>query len=121
MTDQSKILLPATIRRNERIVQAGLWKKLAKMAGQLPFAEDVAAAYFCVLDSNTPSRVRAMLLAALAYFVLPLDAVPDFLAGIGFGDDAAVIAGTIALVSKHISPLHRQKARKALDMPPPSA
>ena len=112
-----KHLLPAVVARNEKIVRTGFWSKLRKAAGKVPFAEEVATAFYCVADPTTPPRVRGLLLAALAYFVVPTDAVPDFLAGIGFGDDAAVIAGTIALVSQHIRSEHRARARQALDLP----
>jgi len=114
------VQLPATIARNERIVDRGFWKKLLKVAGKIPFAEDAAAAYFCAVDPNTPSKVRAILLAALAYFVLPIDAIPDFVAGIGFTDDAAVMALAIAMVSGNIKDVHRRRARAALHIPEPA-
>lgn len=113
------VQLPATIVRNERIVDEGFWKKLLKVAGKVPFAEDAAAAYFCAVDPQTPAKVRAILLAALAYFVLPIDAIPDFVAGIGFTDDAAVIALAIAMVSGNIKDGHRKRARAALHIPEP--
>ncbi|GAA0525739.1 uncharacterized membrane protein YkvA (DUF1232 family) [Rhizomicrobium palustre] len=103
---------------NEKTVTTGFWKKLLKVAGHIPFAEDLAAAYYCAFDPETPSRVRGMLLAALAYFVVPFDAIPDFIAGLGYTDDAAVLAGVIALVARHIRSEHRQKARAALGLPP---
>jgi len=108
--------LPATIARNERTVEQGFWKKLLALAAKLPFAAEAAAAYFCAFDPKTPKAVKAMLMAALAYFVLPFDAIPDFLAGLGYTDDAAVIAGTMALVAKHITPEHYAKARAALGL-----
>ena len=40
-----------------------------KAARQVPFMEDVVAGYYCALDPATPAKVRATLLAALAYFV----------------------------------------------------
>jgi uncharacterized membrane protein YkvA (DUF1232 family) len=86
-----------------------------KFARALPFAEDVLAAYHCVRDPTTSPRVKFTLLAALAYFVMPLDAVPDLLPVFGFGDDAAVIAATIASVRGAIRPEHREKARATLD------
>jgi len=52
-----------------------------------------------------------MLLATLAYFILPFDFIPDMLPVIGFADDAALLAATIALVSSHITPAHRAAAR----------
>ncbi len=47
-----------------------------------------------------------MLYAALAYFVMPFDVIPDFVAGLGFTDDAAVMAMAIGLVARHITPEH---------------
>jgi uncharacterized membrane protein YkvA (DUF1232 family) len=113
-----RVLLPAVIERNERIVRDGFWKKLLKKAGRVPFAEELATAYYCLSDPATPPRVRGLLLGALAYFVVPVDAIPDFVAGIGFTDDAAVLAAAIALVSRYILPEHREQARRALHLSP---
>ena len=110
--------LPAVIARNERIVREGFWQKLLRFAGKVPFSDDAAAAYFCATDPATPSKVKGILLAALAYFVMPFDVIPDFIAGLGFTDDAAVLAMAIGLVAKHITPEHRAKARAALGLPP---
>ena len=71
------------------------------------------AAYYCAFDRATPLRVKATLIGAIAYFVLPVDAIPDVLPVIGFTDDAAVLAATIKLVSSHIRPVHRDAARDA--------
>jgi uncharacterized membrane protein YkvA (DUF1232 family) len=118
LPDPAAPQLPAVIARNERIVHDGFWKKLLKFAGKVPFADDAAAAYFCATDPATPSRVKGILLAALAYFVMPFDVIPDFIAGLGFTDDAAVLAMAMALVAKHVTPQHRAKARAALHLPP---
>src|SRR6185312_3950291 len=118
LPDPAAIQLPATIARNKQIVEERFWKKLLRLAGKIPFAEDLAAAYFCAVDPATPSRVRGILLAALAYFVLPFDAIPDFLAGFGFTDDAAVLATALGLVTGHIKPRHRSRARGLLGIPP---
>jgi uncharacterized membrane protein YkvA (DUF1232 family) len=112
--DFSTAQLPATIARNRQTVEERFWQKLLRFAGKIPFAEDLAAAYFCAVDPETPTKVRAILLAALAYFVLPFDAVPDFLAGFGFTDDAAMLAAAIGMVGSHISQRHRSRARGAL-------
>src|ERR1700761_1196228 len=115
--DPATIHLPATIAQNPRPVEAGFWKKLLKFAGRIPFADDAAAAYYCAVDPTTPTRVRGVLLAALAYFVMPFDAIPDFVAGLGFTDDAAVLAMALSLVSRHVKPEHVARAREALGLP----
>lgn len=95
-------------------VREGFWPKIRAAAAKIPFAEEALAAYYCTLDRNTPLRVRGMLLAALAYFVMPLDMVPDLMPALGFTDDAAVLMATLQLISSHIKPEHRDAAKAAL-------
>ena len=102
------------LKRDEASVGEGFWKKLQQFAATLPIAEDLLTAYYCAFDRNTPNHVRAALLGALAYFVLPFDVMPDLLPIIGFTDDAAVLAAAIRLVWVHIQPAHRDAAREAL-------
>lgn len=90
------------------------WTKFKRFAAQLPFAEDLLTAYYCAFDRDTPLQVKAALLGALAYFVLPFDFIPDMLPLIGFADDAAVLATAIRMVSGHIRPVHREAARRVL-------
>lgn len=106
--------VPVVLTRNERRVETGFWTKLKRFARKIPFAEDLVAAYYCATDTATPVKVRGVLMAALAYFVLPIDFIPDFILGFGFSDDATVLATAIALVSSHIKPEHRQRAQHAL-------
>ena len=101
--------------KNENIVRKGFWRKLKSAARHIPFTHDLVAAYYCALDPAVPLRVRATLLGALAYFIAPFDMIPDFLVGIGFTDDATVLIGAITMVAAHISPVHRERARKALE------
>ena len=104
----------ADASREEDTVRRGFWVKLRRLGASLPFAEDLLAAYYCAFDRDTPLHVKAALVGALAYFVLPFDAIPDMLPVIGFTDDAAVLATAIRLVAAHITPLHRAAARAAL-------
>lgn len=99
---------------NEERVRRDFWVTARKAAGAVPFMDELVAAYYCALDRQTPTRVRATLLGALGYFVLPLDGIPDFILGLGFTDDVAVIMGVLALMRTHITDEHREAARKAL-------
>ncbi|HZD89757.1 MAG TPA: YkvA family protein [Pseudolabrys sp.] len=90
------------------------WRKLGRVAARVPFAGDLLAAYYCAFDRTTPLHVKGMLLGAIAYFVLPTDAIPDMLPVIGFTDDAAVLAAALKMVSDHITPGHRQAAQDKL-------
>ncbi|MEC9367852.1 MAG: YkvA family protein [Pseudomonadota bacterium] len=104
--------------RRERQVREQFWDKFRRFAGRIPFASDLLAAYYCALDPATPLRVRGTLFAALAYFILPVDAIPDVILGLGFTDDAAVIAAAIAMARDHITDLHRAAAARTLGLSP---
>jgi uncharacterized membrane protein YkvA (DUF1232 family) len=101
------------------------WRKLRPIVARIPFAEDLLAAYYCAFDRQTPLAVKGTLVAAIAYFVLPADAIPDVLPVIGFTDDAAVLAAALRMVASHITPEHRglaqEKLRAMMDFATPSA
>lgn len=100
---------------DEARVRRGFWSTVRKAAGRIPFMEDVVAAYFCALDPSTPTRVRATLITALAYFVVPVDLLPDFIVGIGFTDDMAVLMTAISAIRSNLRPAHYEAAREALE------
>ena len=107
-------LVPSVVRVNERRVARGFWPKLRKWAPHLPFAPELLSVYYCARDPATPTSAKALLMAALAYFVMPFDAIPDVLAGVGFTDDAAVIAAVLALVGRNLKPVHKAQAQEFL-------
>jgi uncharacterized membrane protein YkvA (DUF1232 family) len=104
----------ARIAADERQLNRAFWRKLRSLAARLPFAKDLLAAHYCAFDRHTPLRVKAALVGALAYFVLPADVIPDVLPIIGYSDDAAVLAAAIRLVASHITDDHREAARRTL-------
>ncbi|WP_159951877.1 YkvA family protein [Rhizobium sp. 18065] len=112
-----EILLPGdeeTQERQEAKVRGRFWPTLKKAVRQIPFSRDVVAAFYCATDRETPFRARGILLAALGYFVLPLDAVPDVFAFIGFTDDVAVLTAAFALINRHIKERHYDAADEIL-------
>lgn len=109
-----EILGPEDQDTREARVKARFWPTVKRALRHVPFMEDVVAAYYAMLDPATPAAPRLTLLAALAYFVSPLDLVPDFIFALGFLDDASVLAAAIAAVRSSIKPEHREAARKAL-------
>jgi uncharacterized membrane protein YkvA (DUF1232 family) len=113
--DRDRALVPATVRLNERLVARGFWPKIRKAAAHVPFAAEALAVWHCARDPETPAAAKGMMMAGLAYFVLPTDAIPDFIAGLGYTDDAAVFAALLALVGRHLRPRHRDAAREAVE------
>lgn len=112
-----EILLPgdeATQAAREKTVREKFWGVLQKSARRIPFARDAVAAYYCATDPATPRRVKAILLGALAYFIMPVDMVPDVFALVGFTDDLAVLSAAIAMVRGHLNANHYLLADQAL-------
>ncbi|WP_127521640.1 YkvA family protein [Mesorhizobium sp. Z1-4] len=102
-------------RWREERVRSKFWRTVKRAVRQIPFMDEVVAAYYCALDTETPTRARGILLASLAYFVLPTDLIPDFLVAFGFTDDLAVLTAAITAIRPHIKDHHRQAAKRALE------
>jgi uncharacterized membrane protein YkvA (DUF1232 family) len=100
---------------DEQLVRSGFWVKMRKAAKRTSFAREAMAAYYCAVDPVTPTRARLILLAALAYFIMPADAIPDVIAGLGFTDDAAVLFATWRAVGPEVKDHHRDQARAKLE------
>ena len=107
------------LRDDEKLVRERFWDKLRKTLGRVPFMEDALAAYYCAMDSKTPHYVRAVLMGALAYFIVPFDVIPDIILGFGFTDDASVLVAAIAAVRSALAPEHFEQARAFLEKAEP--
>ena len=113
-SERPSAIEPTGQTEDARRVERGFWRKLRRTLGRIPFTADLLAAYYCATDRATPAHVKAVLVAALAYFVVPTDMIPDFIAAFGYADDASVLAAAIATVSRHITPAHHARAKAYL-------
>ena len=102
------------LRADEALVEERFWDKVRKTLGRVPFVEDALAAYYCATDGKTPLYVKAVLMGALAYFIVPSDVIPDFIVGLGYTDDASVLVAAIAAVRGSLKPEHFAAARAFL-------
>lgn len=109
--DRLKLVKDKTIPSKDDVISA-----ISRSAGKIPFADDVVAMWYCAMDASTPSKVKASIIGALAYLVLPTDVIPDIFAGLGFTDDITVLTAVLALVTTHIKPEHRERAKGTLSM-----
>ncbi len=95
----------------EAKARAGFVAKAKHHLKKIPMARETVALYFCLLDPTTPLWVKGIVAGALAYFVLPLDAIPDILPIIGLSDDASILAAAYTAVAAFVTEEHREKAR----------
>ena len=99
---------------NEARVKREFFPKLKRVMASIPYADELVAAYYCAFDKATPLKAKGILIGALAYFILPLDIVPDFILGLGFTDDMAVLLAAFNVVRTHVTDAHRVRARETL-------
>ncbi|MEK3685929.1 YkvA family protein [Paenibacillus sp. FSL R10-2736] len=104
-------------QKNEQLVKKSFWSKTRKAAGKIPFTKDAVAMYYCAIDAKTPLWAKGIAFGALAYFISPIDAIPDALIGLGFTDDAAVIAAGIRAIAGQVKEDHKQKAENFFEQP----
>jgi len=100
--------------QDEARVKRAFGHKVKRLAGKLPFAEDLLTAYYCAFDQATPVQVKTARIVSLAYVVLPFDVVPDMMPLLCFTDDAAILLTALRMVTAHVRPEHREAARRAL-------
>lgn len=110
-----RALVPAVMKLNEQRVDEGFWPKIRRVAAKVPFAKEALSVWYCAKDDDTPLAAKGMMLAALAYFVLPVDAIPDVIVGLGYTDDAAVFTALMAIVGRNLKPKHRQAAKADIE------
>ena len=67
------------------------------------------------IDPLTPTNVRISLIASLAYLIMPLDLLPDFMPVIGFSDDFVALTAILSIWSKYMTPAIRIRAEKKLN------
>lgn len=95
-------------------VRRDFFAKVKRVMAVVPFVDEAVAAYFCAIDARTPRWVKVTLLGSLAYFIAPADAIPDFVAALGYTDDAAVLLGAVRAVGGSITQEHRDRAHAFL-------
>ena len=70
--------------------------------------------YYCLQDSDTPAWAKAAIIAALGYFISPIDAIPDLIPVVGFADDLGVLAAALATVAVYIKEEHKEQAQEKI-------
>lgn len=103
---------------NKDFSEADFWQKIksfARKAGR-EVVEKALWCYFAAESPDTPKWAKAAIYAALAYFISPIDAIPDVTPGIGFTDDLGVLISAVAAIAMHITPkAKKQAAEKMVD------
>jgi uncharacterized membrane protein YkvA (DUF1232 family) len=94
----------------------GFWEKIkafAKIAG----AELIGKAlqlYYTMQAPATPVWAKTVIIAALGYFISPIDAIPDAIPVVGYADDLGVLTAAVATVASYITDDIKARAKAKL-------
>ena len=96
------------------------WTKLKSSINKLPadmklLIEKALVLYYCAKDHHVPTHVKAVIIGALGYFIVPLDVVPDMIPVMGLIDDLAVLLVAYRYIEEYITSAHRESARVKMD------
>lgn len=88
-------------------------KRYAKLAGMKVVYPALLLQYM-LKSEQVPVKAKLILSAALGYFVLPVDFIPDFAPLIGFADDLGVIIMILKQLAAYVTPEIKNQARQHL-------
>jgi uncharacterized membrane protein YkvA (DUF1232 family) len=85
-------------------------KKFAKTAGK-EVIEKALFLYYAAQQPSTPLWAKTTIYGALAYFISPIDALPDLTPVLGYTDDLGILAAALVTVATYITDEVKQKAK----------
>ena len=96
--------------------EESFWKKLRRFAGKagVKVAYVALLLYYMLVDEEVNMKSKMTIVAALGYFIFPIDLIMDFAPIIGFTDDFSVLMVAFSIVKEEINNSHRLKARQTL-------
>lgn len=85
----------------------------ARAAGR-ELVEKVLWLYYAAQRPDVPRWAKLTILTALAYFILPTDAIPDFAPVLGYSDDLVAVSTALLTIAKFVDEDVKRKARARL-------
>jgi uncharacterized membrane protein YkvA (DUF1232 family) len=86
----------------EKFVDENLWSKLEKNGRKISFAKDILALYRYMKDPFVKWYRKAIVVAALVYFIVPIDTIPDITPLFGYLDDLGVITALLKYLGNEL-------------------
>jgi len=92
-------------------VEENLWTKLERVGKKISFARDILALVNYMRDSSVSWHRKAIVVAALVYFISPIDTIPDLIPLFGYLDDLGVITALLKFLGSELIPYYNPKYR----------
>lgn len=93
------------------------WEKLRDFAVQAgcDVVEKALTLFYAAQRPETPLWAKTVIYSALAYFILPTDAIPDIAPFAGYADDLGTLVAALGTVAMCITPEVKQAARQSVE------
>ena len=103
LVESPKKLLRVTEKARRKQESARTARGLKRVVGELRTMLRLVRAWAKGEYSGVSKANLVLIVGAVVYFLMPTDLIPDFIAGLGFVDDAAVIAWVVGTVSDELA------------------
>lgn len=67
--------------------------------------------FYSLSDPGVPPKAKATIIAALGYFISPIDLLPDAIPVMGYGDDLAAIVTALGIISIYLTEETKKKTK----------
>ncbi len=94
-----------------KFVEENLWIKLERVGKKISFARDILALVNYMRDPLVSWHRKAIVVAALIYFISPIDAIPDITPLVGYLDDLGVITALLKFLGSELVPYYDSNYR----------
>ena len=100
------------VRKKIEYVDEKLWSKLESTGKRISFAKDIIALYSYMKDPFVKWYRKAIVVAALIYFIVPIDTIPDLTPLFGYLDDLGVLTALLKYLGSELIPFYPEGYRK---------
>ena len=117
MKKLEKAPIPLENNYEKHYSESSFWDKIKSVAVKAGYEliNKALQLYYAMQSPSMPAKDKAIVIAVLGYFILPVDVVPDFIPALGFTDELAALAWALKTISSNITPEVKEKAQQRCD------
>lgn len=104
------------VNTSDEYSDESFWEKVKRyaLAAGSEVVEKALWLYYAAQKPETPIWAKSIIYGALAYFISPVDAIPDALPLVGYADDLGALAAAVGMVAAHITAEVKEQAKKKM-------
>ncbi|MCR2820030.1 YkvA family protein [Lederbergia panacisoli] len=104
MDEAEKLNAEDINQHEEHFSEEKFWTKIQKISKRAgtSVVYAVLLLYYALQKPEVPLKIKATIVGALGFFILPLDIIPDFAVGVGYVDDLSVVIFALVQVALYV-------------------